>query len=117
MAVSVILSMKLLIMTGITERVIVSIRFADDIADIARVKNDKISTKPSRPKNGNRARETNVTTNSPYDSDLDIRVNGTGLESVKSFKYLKFTIDEGSKPDILSRPAQTTAELTKLKLI
>ena len=38
------------------------------------------------------------------------------LETVTSFKYLGSVItDEGSKPEILSRTAQTTAALTKLK--
>ena len=37
---------------------------------------------------------------------------------VTSFKYLGSVItDEGSKPEILSRIAQTTAALTKLKLV
>ena len=36
--------------------------------------------------------------------------------TVTSFKYLGSVItDEGSKPEILSRIAQTTAALTKLK--
>ena len=38
------------------------------------------------------------------------------LEKVTSFKYLGSVItDEGSKPEILSRIAQTTAALTRLK--
>ena len=37
-------------------------------------------------------------------------------ETVTSFKYLGSVItDEGSKPEILSRTAQTTAALTTLK--
>ena len=40
------------------------------------------------------------------------------LETVTSFKYLGLVItDEGSKPEILSRIAQTTAALTRLKPI
>ena len=47
---------------------------------------------------------------------MEIRVNGQKLETVTSFKYLGSVItDEGSKPEILSRIAQTTAALTKLK--
>ena len=43
-------------------------------------------------------------------------VNGQMLETVTSFKYLGSVIpDEGSKPEILSRIAQTTAVLTRLK--
>ena len=38
------------------------------------------------------------------------------LETVTSFEYLGSVItDEGSKPEILSRIAQTTAALTRLK--
>ena len=40
------------------------------------------------------------------------------METVTSFKYLGSVItDEGSKPDVLSRIAQTTAALTRLKLV
>ena len=43
-------------------------------------------------------------------------MNGQKLETVTSFKYLGSVItDEGSKPEILSRMAQTTAALTRLK--
>ena len=45
-------------------------------------------------------------------------MNGQKLETVTSFKYLGSVItDEGSKPEILSRIAQTTAALTRLKPI
>ena len=38
------------------------------------------------------------------------------LETVTSFKYLSsVTTDEGSRPEILFRIAQTTAALTRLK--
>ena len=41
---------------------------------------------------------------------------GQKLETVTNFKYLDSVItDEGSKPEILSRIAQTTAALTRLK--
>ena len=43
-------------------------------------------------------------------------VNGQRLEIVTSFKYLGSIVsDEGSKPKILFRISQTTAELTRLK--
>ena len=46
----------------------------------------------------------------------EIKVNGQKLETVTSFKYLGSVVsDEGSKPEILSRIAQTTASLTRLK--
>ena len=44
------------------------------------------------------------------------KVNGQKLETVKSFNYLGSVItDEGSKPELFSRIAQTTAALTGLK--
>ena len=43
-------------------------------------------------------------------------MNGQRLETVISFKYLGSVItDEDSKPEILSKIAQTTAALTRLK--
>ena len=48
--------------------------------------------------------------------NTEIKMNGQKLETVTSFKYLGSVItDEGSKPEILSRIAQTTAALTRLK--
>ena len=48
--------------------------------------------------------------------NTEIKVSGQTLETVTSFKYLGSVItDEGSKPEILSRIAQTTAALTRLK--
>ena len=44
------------------------------------------------------------------------KVNGQKLETVTSFKYLGSIVsDKGSKPEILSSIAQTTAALTRLK--
>ena len=43
-------------------------------------------------------------------------MNGQKLETVTNFKYPGSVItDEGSKPEILSRKAQTTAALTRSK--
>ena len=48
--------------------------------------------------------------------NTEIKVNGLKLETVTNFEYLRSVItDEGSKPEILSRIAQTTAALTRLK--
>ena len=45
-----------------------------------------------------------------------VKVNEQKLETVTSFKYLGSVItDEGSKPEILSRVAQATEALTRLK--
>ena len=43
-------------------------------------------------------------------------MNGQKLETVTSFKYLGSVLtDEGSKPEVLSRIAQATEALTRLK--
>ena len=55
-------------------------------------------------------------TNNTSGINTEIKVNGQRFETVTSFKYLGSVItDEGSKPEILSRIAQTTAALTRLK--
>ena len=55
-------------------------------------------------------------TNNTSGINTEIKVNGHKLQTVTSFKYLGSVMTvEGSKPEILSRIAQTTAALTKLK--
>ena len=60
--------------------------------------------------------KTKLITNNTSGINTKIKVNGQKLETVTSFKHLGSVItDEGSKPEILSRIAQTTAALTRLK--
>ena len=48
----------------------------------------------------------------------DITMDNKKLKTVRSFKYLgAFVSDEGSKREVLSRIARTTAAVTKLKVI
>ena len=55
-------------------------------------------------------------TNNTSGINKEIKVNGQRLETVTSFKYLGSVItDEDSMPEILSRIAQATAALTRLK--
>ena len=55
-------------------------------------------------------------TNNTSGINTEIKVNGQRLETFTSFKYLSSVkTAEGSKSEILSRIAQTTAALTKLK--
>ena len=62
------------------------------------------------------AEKTKLMTNNTSGMNREIKVNEQKLETVTSFKYLGSVItDEGSKPEILSRIAQTTAALTRLK--
>ena len=64
------------------------------------------------------AKKTKLMTNNTSDINTEITVNGQRLETVTSFKYLgSVTTDEGFKPELLSRIAQTTAALTRLKSI
>ena len=55
--------------------------------------------------------------NSRETSKLQIsHPNDKKLNTAKSFKYLRaFVLDGGSKPEIFSRIAQSTAAITKLK--
>ena len=64
------------------------------------------------------AEKTELMTNNTSGINTDVKVNGQKLETVTSFEYLGSVItDEGSNPEILSRIAQTTAALTRLKPI
>ena len=62
------------------------------------------------------AEKTKLMTNNTSCINTEIKVNGQKLDTVTNFKYLGSLItDEGSKPEILSRIAKTTAALTRLK--
>ena len=62
------------------------------------------------------AEKTKLMTNNASGINTEIKVNGQKLETVTSFKYLSSVIiDEGSKPEILPRIAQTTVALTRLR--
>ena len=62
------------------------------------------------------AKKTKLMINNTTGINTEIEINGQKLKTVTSFKYLGSVItDEGSKPEILSSIAQTTAALTRLK--
>ena len=64
------------------------------------------------------AEKTKLMTHNTKDINTEIKVNGQKFETVTSFKYVGSDItDEGSKPEILSKIAQTTAALTRLKQV
>ena len=102
-------------------RTITNLRFADDIDGLAgeeeKLANlverlDKVSTAYDMEVS---AEKTKLMTNNTGGINTEIKVNGQKLETVTSFKYLGSVIaDEGSKPDILSRIAQTMS-LTMLQ--
>ena len=61
------------------------------------------------------AEKTKLMTNNTSGINTEIKVNRQKLETVTSFKYLGSVItDEGPKPEMFSRIAQTTATLTRL---
>ena len=62
------------------------------------------------------AEKTKMITNNTSSISKEIKVNGQKLEMATSFKYLGSVVsDEGSKLEILSRLAQATAALTRLR--
>ena len=101
-------------------RTITNLRFADDIDGLAGEEElanlverlDKASTAYGMEISAEKAK---LTTNNTNGINTEIKVNGQKLETVTGFRYLGSVITyEGSKPEILSRIAQTTAALTKL---
>ena len=59
-----------------------------------------------------------VMTNNPNGFQREIKIRSQRLEEVENFKYLGVIISyEGSQPEILFRIAQTTAALSRLKII
>ena len=97
-------------------RTITNLCFADDIDGLAGEKEElanfvdclnKASTAYGMEIS---AEKTKLMTNNTSGINIEIKVNGQKLETVTSFKYLGSVVtDEGSKPEILSRIAQTTA--------
>ena len=103
-------------------RLITNFRFADDIVvnaeEEAGVLIDRLDRTTTRYKMEIGPDKTKVMTNNPNGFQREIKINGQRLEEVENFKYLwAFISNEGSKPEILSRIAQTTAALSRLKII
>ena len=64
------------------------------------------------------AEKTQLMTNNTNGFSTDITIDKKKLKTIRSFKYLGALVsDEESKPEVLSRIAQTTAAVTKLKVI
>ncbi|GFR94667.1 endonuclease-reverse transcriptase, partial [Elysia marginata] len=106
---------------SIGDRPITNLRFADDIDGLAKNAYELASLVEKLDKASSNygmkisAEKTKIMTDGKESSKKEIKVNGQILESVRKFKDLGSIItDEGSKPEILSRMAQTT---TKLKPI
>ena len=105
-------------------RNITSLRFADDIDALAEEEQvlealvESLDKTCTRYKMEISAKKTKLMTNSANGIQKEIKVKRQKLGTVTSFKYLRAVVsDDGSKPEIFSRTAQTTAALTKLKPI
>ena len=102
-------------------RPITNFRFADDIvvnAEEAGVLIDRLDRTTSRYKMEIGPDKTKMMTNNPHGFQTEIKIKGQRLKEVENFQYLGAIIsNEGSKPEILSRIAQTTAALSRLKII
>ena len=109
---------------SIGARNITNLRFADDTDALAQEEQelealveglDKTCT---RYKMETSAEMTKLMTNSANGIQREIKVKGQKFGTVTSFKYLgAVVLGDGSKPEVLSRIAQATAALTKLKPI
>ena len=101
-------------------RNITNLQFADDIDALAEEEQELEALVESLDKTCTRykmeisAEKTKLMTNSTNGIQREIKVKGQKLGTVTSFKYLS---DDGFKPEGLSRIAQATAALTKLKPI
>ena len=103
-------------------RLIINFRFADDIVWIAEeeagILIDRLDITTTRYKMEIGPDKMKMMTNNPNDFQREIKIKSQRLEEVENFKYLGAIIsNEGSKPEILSRIAQTTAALSRLKII
>ena len=102
-------------------RNITTLRFADELDALAEEEQELEALVESRNKTCTRYKRRSVQklmTNSANGIQREIKVKWQKLGTVTSFKYLgAFVSDDGSKPEVLSRIAQATAALTKLKPI
>ena len=101
-------------------RTITSLSFADNIDGLAREEEDLAKVVERLDKASTAygmeisAEKTKLMTNNTSGINIETKVNGWKLEIVISFKHLgSFTVDEGFKPEILSRIAKMTAALTR----
>ena len=105
-------------------RLITNFRFADDIVvnaegeEEAGVMVDRLDRTTTRYKMEIGPDKTKMMTNNPCGFQREIKIKGQRLEEMENFKCLEAIIsNEGSKPEIFSRIAQTTAALSRLKII
>ena len=104
-------------------RTITNLRFADDIDGIDGQEQELVKLvahleeAPTAYGMQISAEKTQLMTNNMNGINTDITIDNKELETVHSFKYLgAILLDEGSKPEVLSRIVQTTAAVTKLNV-
>ena len=99
-------------------RTITNLRFADDIDGLAG-EEEKLANLVERLDKASTAygietSNTKLMTNNTSGINSEIKVKGQKLETVTSFQCLgSVIIDEGSKPEILSRTAQANSSIDK----
>ena len=105
-------------------QLITNFHFADGIVvnaekeEEAGVLVDRLDTTTTRYKMEIGPNKTKVMTNNPNGFLRESKIKGQRLEAVENFKYLGPIIsNEGPKPEILSRIAQTASALSRLKII
>ena len=105
-------------------RAITNLRFADDIDGLAGQEQELVKLENHIEEASTAygmqisAEKTQLMTNNTDGISTDITIDNKKLETVRSFIYLGAIVsDEGSKPEVLSRIAQTSAAMTKLKVI
>ena len=103
---------------------ITNLRFASDTNALAEEEQeletpvDSLNKSSTRYKMEISAKKTKLMTKSANGIQREIKVKRQKFGIVTSFKYLGAVLsDDGSKPEVLSRIAQATAALTKLKPI
>ena len=109
---------------SIGDRTITNLRFADDIDGLKGKEKELAALVDHLDKTFSAfsmeisAEKSKMMTNNIDGISIDIRVNGRKLNEVNSFKYMSaVVIDQGSTPELLSRIAQTTTTLARLKTI
>ena len=103
-------------------RTITNLRFVDDIDGLAGKEEELASLVDHVDKTSAAfdmeisAEKTKLMTNNATGISIDIKINSEKLGEVDSFKFLGAVVtDQGFKPEVLSRIAQTKAALATLK--
>ena len=105
-------------------RIITNLRFADDIDGLAGKEEElenlvkKVETTSTAYGMEISPDKTEIMSNNANGLTKTIKVKGYNLETVTNFKYLGAIVtDEGTKREVLTRIAQATSALTKLKTV